>query len=155
MKTIFIICFLTMSFPVLSQKFRTFKNSIYAEIGGNGGDYAINYERLFRKKIVARIGIGKMEHTSIPVLAGKLFGFGKGFHHLAIMGGVSRGYFEYVDNGHLASYLKREWRPTAFLGYRYMRPGDRFLFHAAYTPFFANTLIRSMVVGAGYRFSDK
>lgn len=124
-----------------SLKFETV-NSVQAEIFGHGLFYSINYERFIingsRWKTSVQLGLAyyppatNVREVWIPVLVNQLYSFNQ--HHLE--GGM--GYIVVneaipaLSNG----VMTRAWDGfiTARIGYRYQKPGGRFLFRLAFTP---------------------
>lgn len=110
------------------------KNAVFAEIGGNGYYYSVNYERNLSKRILVRLGIGTANgFLTIPVLGGKYFGDGK--HHFEMTGGVTFASESINPSGLPEGEIRaRHLFATTFIGYRYQTPEKKFLFRVGYTP---------------------
>lgn len=150
-------------------------NALYAELGGQGGFYTINYERFIRPDMGIRVGFGAISvsatasdgmststagatFAAAPVMFDYL-GIHSGNHALELGGGVDMMYFSgdsTVPGGSaMASGLVPV--PTATIGYRYSSPTGGFVFRAGYTPlFFITTTQKSVMhwggLSFGYRF---
>ncbi|WP_439489871.1 hypothetical protein [Algoriphagus sp.] len=145
---------LAISSKVTAQsKVETFtaKNAVYLEIGGNAGQYAFTYGRLFYQagafKLTGSAGISlwadRVEGSTVfnPAVPLEVSGIiGSGNHHLELGLGVTP---------HLATSL--DFNPETLeledkvvfgsliplrIGYRYQKPEGGFFFRVGYTPFF-------------------
>ena len=113
------------------------KNAVFAELGGNGYYYSVNYERSFPKGILARVGIGgAAKNLFIPLLAGKCFGKGNNQIELTAGAVCIFGSISSQDNSQDALDPRSQIFATAFIGYRFQKPGGKFQFRAGYTPFY-------------------
>ena len=149
MKCKIAFCFLIPITGLFAQK-PDFRNAIYLELGGNAGYYSVNYERTFPTAILGKIGIsGYSNVIIIPALVGKYFD--KSAHHIELMAGVTYAYSRIKD---LEDRLKpyNELYLTAFAGYRYQKPGNKFLFRLGYTPFYAHHFSSWFGLSFGRRF---
>ncbi len=115
------------------------EQAIYAELGGAGLAYSINYDTRFNKGengIGARIGIGTMNtNFTIPVQLNYLHGKGK--HKLELGIGITSFLFsKRYENNQL---VKRSIVsiPSGTLMYRYQDSAAHFLFRAGLSPIFA------------------
>ena len=126
-----------------------FRNSIYAELGGNAWNYSVNYERIFSKQVPVKVGISLLpRNIGITMMAGKYFG--SQAHHFELLGGISYAQ-EHDKIGEVSTYYHCLYA-TAFIGYRYQKPNRRFLFRAGYTPYFSEKSGHRAGISAGYRF---
>jgi len=108
-----------------------FKNGVFAELGGNGYWYSINYERQLRRTIVARGGIGYvMKSFVIPMTIEKIYG--QKNHHLDVGGGLTFVNFHQTNND--IPTRRNSFAVTGVLGYRYQKPDKKFFLKVAFTP---------------------
>ena len=127
----------------------TAKNIVYLDLGGNAGQYAFNYGRVFHQKgklkLSASVGFsmwyqGSISNTRwLPAIPVELTAFyGKSNHHLEIGAGVTsylgnsiyfdQETFESVDKVVLSAFIPLR------VGYRYQKPEGGFFFRVGYTP---------------------
>lgn len=151
------------------------ENALYAELGGNGAWYSINYERFIRPDAAIRAGLMYM---SISVTAGsgtnsasangtwmtiplmfEYLGVHSGSHALELGAGVSMMYFSGNASTFDATAMSSGVVPvgTATIGYRYSNPDGGFIFKAGYTPLlFVTTETKDILhwggMSFGYRF---
>ena len=137
-------------------------NAVYAELGGNGYYYSINYERSFSNKTLTRGGIGVATGNFVlPLLFGKYFGNGN--HHLEVDLGLTYVHGKINPQDSYDDIVTRDqYFVTAFLGYRYQNPDKKSLFrvgytplykiHDSYAPFDNNFLFHWAGVSYGFRF---
>ena len=121
------------------------KNSIYAEIGGNGVLYSINYERLFKLSklfnVTSRIGYGytdnfnfnKLKTNSIPFEINGLFSLSKEKHFIEIGSGVT---YMYIEDQSTESSNFGTLIYAARLGYRYQKPNGGIMYRIGITPLY-------------------
>ncbi len=130
------IAILILAFCGQAYGQNSLKNAVYAELGGNGYYYSINYERSFSEGILVRAGIGTANKILIvPILAGKYFG--KGDHHLEVTGGITLISENISPQDPFEDDIRAQHLlATAFIGYRYQKPEKKFLFRVGYTPLF-------------------
>lgn len=131
-----------------------FKHTLYLELFGNGGYYSINYGYNFYQnknlKLVASVGIGHHIYSvvnsttwqpSLPFEFSALFGKKK--HHLEL--GI--GFTPFIDSEVIAPMQvgsdpvsKGDPFVSALIpfriGYRNQKPGRKFFYRIAYTPYF-------------------
>jgi hypothetical protein len=109
------------------------KNAIYAELGGTAVYYSVNYERIFTDGFFGRVGFGAMPpHLTFPVMGGKYFL--KGSHHPEITVGLL--YVASKGRDDIETEDSKQLFATFGIGYRYQKPGAKFLFRAGYTPLY-------------------
>lgn len=154
---------------------RPAENAVYAEVGGQGLFYTVNYERFIRPDMGIRIGFGAISVSATasdgmstatagatlaaaPVMFDYL-GLHKGASALELGAGVdllyTGGSASVPGSSVMASGLTPV--PTATIGYRYSSPTGGFVFRAGYTPlFFVTTQQKSVAswggMSFGYRF---
>lgn len=158
-----------------AQAPRPAENAIYAELGGQGGFYTINYERFIRPDMGIRVGLGAISisasasdgmstttagatFAAAPVMFDYL-GLHEGAHALELGAGVDLMYFGGTASAPGSSVMASGLTPvpTATIGYRYSSPTGGFVFRAGYTPlFFVTTQQKSVThwggMSFGYRF---
>jgi hypothetical protein len=111
-------------------------NAAFIELGGNSIFISVNYEKTFKRQILARIGFSPAPYgVFVPVSMGK--SFFKGSHHIEASGGATYGY--YWDGYFSENRQKEQLFVTGFVGYRFDKPRNRFLCRAGYTPMFRAT----------------
>lgn len=128
------------------------RNAFYFELLGNAQFYSFNYERLFslneKTLLAARVGCGVMLMGDMPdegeELAYALFPlefnflFGKGSHNLELGVGHTYNtqvYAQYFNTpGPVAPIFYHRHYITSRVGYRFQRPGHRFLLRAGLLP---------------------
>lgn len=125
------------------------KNAVYLEIGGNGGYYSVNYDRIIYDngnnfKAAVRAGIEGLpfKRDTKSFWAGflplELSGmFGRSRHFLETGVGLTPFLIPKNDWGKEPAYSG--YKPGAIipfrLGYRYQKPEGGLFFRAGYTPF--------------------
>ena len=136
---ILVIFILSFSIQVSAQV--TSRNAVFAELGGNGYYYSLNYERTFSKNLLIRAGIGAAsKNLIVPVLAGKCIG--KGNHFLELSAGVTFATGKADSPGfEESSYTTQQLFAVAFIGYRFQKPEKKFLFRVGYTPFYKSIIV--------------
>lgn len=132
---------------------RTAHNSIFIELGGNGGIYTINYDRIVSDNFSLRAGLGYMaigatassggssasasvSMTMIPVIAN--FMVGSNNHKLELGAGLTFFHMSGTSSS-LGNTVKASgFSPvgTAVAGYRYVPHKGGFTFRAGVTPLF-------------------
>ncbi|RZS96409.1 hypothetical protein [Cecembia calidifontis] len=127
----------------------TAKNSIYAELGGNGFLYSINYSRIFNQKGAYKFsgsaGFSYVKQVTtthwtplIPIEASVLLG--KTSHHLELGTGTSLFTAQSISLDNETNTLQENvsFNSLIFfrLGYRYQKPEGGFFFRIGYTPGF-------------------
>jgi hypothetical protein len=137
--------------PPEATEERTAFNSIYAELGGSGLYYSVNFDRIVHDLLSVRVGFMYMSITStatagstsasstattmaFPILANFIVGSLK--HKLEVGAGMDLFYFsnEAKAFGTSASASGFAPWPTGVVGYRLI-PGDGgFTFRASFTP---------------------
>jgi len=156
MKKLFFLLVLVTTFRGLAQtsaEVKPRKNAFYFELLGNAQFYSFNYERLFslseRTRLAARLGCGVMFLADMPdegeEMAYALFPlelnflFGKGSHNLEL--GLGHTYNTQVyalqdfnAPGPVNPIFYHRHYITSRVGYRFQRPGRRFLFRVGILP---------------------
>ncbi len=112
-------------------------NNIFLEVGGNGFEYSLNYERLFIKRVAVRVGYGLVlgdrrdKAVVIPLMVNYITG--NDGHYFELGGGcayitkeIDYGFFDLKFKGIAA---------TGFVGYRYQPENSGILFRVGITPF--------------------
>jgi hypothetical protein len=138
-----LLVFLALSLRASDSLKFQFRNSVQLELGGNGGFYSFNYERIIlngnRFKTSGRVGVAYYPPSTgiidlwIPVLVNEIYSFGK--HHIELGIGYSFTYSATRDAENNPSNWKWEGFYTGRLGYRYQKPNGRLIVRAAFTPF--------------------
>jgi hypothetical protein len=118
------------------------RNSIFAELLGNGGVYSINVERLLTDHLGLRVGYAawdsnlfgildavRDQYKTVPVTVSYLLGGGE--RKLELGGGMVFGRFRDFDGTSSFRSL------TGIIGYRSQPPEGGYLFRAGLTPFYA------------------
>lgn len=131
------------------------KNSIYLEIGGNAGQYAVSYGRTLHQsgnfKLIGSLGFSlwadPIEGSTIwkPALPLELVGLvGKKVHHLELGVGFTPFIESQIDSEFTAGGIIQTKGDGFFaalipfrIGYRYQKPHKGFFFRIGYTPFFS------------------
>jgi hypothetical protein len=138
-----ILCFFIIGIEGKTQTVDFAKNSIYFELGGNGGLYSINYERIFFKCINCRVGFsyfsqswgfspGTIKTKTFPITI--TWSSGHAANHFETGGGVLIGTeHRYLNSSN--DFLYDIFDITAFLGYRYQPQGEGYLFRVGLAPF--------------------
>lgn len=127
----------------------TSKNIVYLDLGGNAGQYAFTYGRVFHQKgklkLSASAGFsmwyqGSISNTRwLPAIPVELTAYyGKSNHHLELGTGVTsylgnsiefdQETFENVDKVVFGAFI------PVRIGYRYQKPEGGFFFRVGYTP---------------------
>ncbi|MBN7816824.1 hypothetical protein [Algoriphagus pacificus] len=127
----------------------TAKNIVYLDLGGNAGQYAVTYGRVFHQKgklkLSASAGFsmwyqGSISNTRwLPAIPVELTAFyGKSKHHLELGAGVTSylGNSIYFDQETFESVDKVVFGAIlpVRIGYRYQKPNGGFFFRVGYTP---------------------
>lgn len=139
------------------EKF-TAKHSVYLELGGSSGRYAVNYGRIIHQKEKFKFNVsagftlwhytysfgpnGPKETTWLPAIPIEFTVFwGKSNHHLELGSGVVS-YLESISQLNFDTF--EETRKIVFgaafplrIGYRYQKPGGGFFYRVGYTPIFS------------------
>lgn len=120
------------------------RNSVQFDLGGPGLIYSFNYERMLingrRKKTAIQIGASYYPPNSgirdiwIPIGVNELFS--RSEHHLEV--GLGWIIIREASRDSENEVVDWFWSTMMFarLGYRYQRPDGKFIFRAAFTPFF-------------------
>jgi hypothetical protein len=126
-----------------SLRFRT-HNSVQLELGGHGLFYSLNYERVFingqRFKTSVQAGVAYyppptgIRELWFPVSLNEIFSFNK--HHVELGAGCL-----IINEPGLSIIGETPRRRTqtmiiARVGYRYQKPGGRFILRVGFTPIF-------------------
>ncbi|MEB2774256.1 hypothetical protein SYJ56_03010 [Algoriphagus sp. D3-2-R+10] len=152
-----IVLVIAISFNSLAQKdSQTFtaRNSVFLEIGGNAGQYAFNYGRIFHQKGGFKLnGSAGFSLWADPIEGSTIWNpavplevsalFGKSKHHLEFGVGITP-YLQNEVNSTFESGTLVQTRGANHLaailpfrvGYRYQKPEGGFFFRVGYTPFF-------------------
>lgn len=134
---------------------RSAKNSVFAELGGNGVIYTLNYERFFLQDAALRVGAmyfgvsavgtgsdGSTDSASASWLAVPIVleytGVRSGNHALELGIGVEPMHFSATasSGGTFAGANGWLMTGTGSIGYRYQDPKGGFLFRATFSPLF-------------------
>jgi hypothetical protein len=133
------------------------RNSIYAEFGGNGAFYSLNYEMRFNNQndgLGGRAGFGFLPTgtgsiLSMPLMVNYLKG--KNSNYLELGLGVT-----YLSVDDLLGFLETDvstWLSTATIGYRRQALDGGFLFKVGVTPFYNEGGVHFWSgLGVGYAF---
>ncbi|WP_316805127.1 hypothetical protein [Pedobacter nototheniae] len=165
--SLFISLILTgLSFMVNAQEVEK-KNSIYAELLGNGGAYSLNYDRLFQVskglKVVPRVGLSTLQQVIIVPLEVNLLisksntsknffetGIGvtilkplSGFHGKLL---TVNGYDYNFDNKTVNTPL------IIRAGFRHQKPVGGFMYRAGALLFTGDETILTIGLALGYSF---
>lgn len=149
----FLLCSQKNVFAQAEAEIFTAKNSVYAEIGGNSGGYALNYARIFhqkgRLKISASAGFSMLHRRAgepispsywAPVFPAEITAFlGRSRHHFEFgTGFFAKQERDYIFEADLPDRIREKsyWDKfiTARIGYRCQKPDGGFFFRAGYTP---------------------
>ncbi|MHA7128655.1 hypothetical protein [Algoriphagus namhaensis] len=129
----------------------TAKQSLYVELGGTAGRYAINYGKVFHQsgklKLNASAGFSMWSNklnsktTWLPVVPLEFSAFyGKSNHHLEMGIGFTSGLDRTLEFDSQTLETNEKVVFDAFIplriGYRYQKPEGGFFFRVGYTPFF-------------------
>ncbi|CAN5919669.1 hypothetical protein BH24BAC1_BH24BAC1_38330 [soil metagenome] len=137
---------LMLAGPALAQEptpALTARNTFFAELYGNGGQYSLNFDRVFFQsgRFKSSLRVGASIRPARVNLAGDRFVvgtlplelnglWGGGSHHLEMGLGFTPGYHgraTHIDSRSFHAYSAR-------LGYRYQKPGGGLFFRAGLTP---------------------
>lgn len=170
MKPILITLLIFFSFRSIAQQQPNTdlsKNSIYAELLGNGGIYSINYDRLFQVskgiKVAPRIGFATYQNVIIVPLEANIllsesttsknfFETGLGVTLIKPLVGASvstltvNGY-QYVSNNEVVN--------TPFIirvGFRHQKPTGGFMYRTGFLLFTGKETLLTIGIGLGYNF---
>ncbi|HCX77064.1 MAG TPA: hypothetical protein DHU93_18445, partial [Algoriphagus sp.] len=149
-----------LPFQLLAQKVNqssNARNTVFIEIGGNAGQYAFNYGRIFYQKeafkLTATSGFSlwaeKIDGSTVwnPALPLELTSLlGRNRHHLELGFGIT----PFLEAEIISSFESGELVQTKGsrdlgailpfrIGYRYQKPEQGFFFRLGYTPFFKFT----------------
>jgi len=109
---------------------------VSVELGGNGILYSLNYSRIFKQNIIARIGfevVGDRNNLYDFILPLELYSrTGRSKHHFELGLGFTPVY-----------RMKNNYWYTIILGrigYSYHKPGSRWNFRLGFTPFFSREI---------------
>ncbi len=153
--TLIIICFLSFFNFTHAQEMNeempaVARNSVFLELGGNGGTFSLNYDRLLHRgkwfHTSARIGIaGYWWHAGgigLPLELNGLIGTHKHFLEVGTGLMVSHGYESIIYNKDPSNpeyqfgyNLYPGLQASGRIGYRFQKPEGGFFFRAAYTTF--------------------
>lgn len=110
------------------------KNAVFVELLGNGTLYSLNYERLIHilpyLSFSARVG-ASMDHVGsyyFPVLVNVIAGHNGHYGEFGLGTTIDLTHYE-LNNKWETTYLK-----TFNIGYRYQKPGGKWLFRIDITP---------------------
>ena len=146
---------------------RTAKNVVFAELGGNGIVYSINYERLFDDTgFGVRVGFSyisfgssasdgvntsstKLSYLAVPILVN--YYLGSANHKLQLGLGLTISHVSVGVSGNSLTGSADGIVPlvTAAIGYRYMPAKGGFNFSIGFTPFFIPSGDKSFLPWAG------
>lgn len=150
----FVLVLLTLPFQAFSQtKAKTFtaKNAVYLDIGGNAGQYAFTYGKLFYQKgalkMMGSVGFAlwadRVEGSTVfnPAIPLEFSGLlGRGKHHLELAIGATPHLATSLDINSETLELEDKVVFDSLIplriGYRYQKPEGGFFFRVGYTPFF-------------------
>lgn len=156
MKKGLLFCLLVGTVGLTYAQFQYSRNVFYVEGMGQGGLYALNYERHFRLDeslyLAARVGAAPSPLSfNTPVGINLLWGetahrleggIGMTFLYRSVIsqGSLILHYFERVEGSVKALYL----------GYRYQSPQGGFLFRIGYQPLFADASLQNGLGEQGF-----
>ena len=143
------------------------KNSIYAELLGNGGIYSINYDRVFQLskqvKIVPRVGFSTLEDVLIFPLEANLllskssksknfFETGIGLTILKPLNGFSGQLL--TINGYEYNFDNKAVNTPVILraGFRHQKPTGGFMYRTGALLFTGDETLLTIGIGLGYTF---
>jgi hypothetical protein len=119
-----------------------YKNSIQFDVGGHGLFYSLNYERILLNgnnfKTAAQAGISYYPASTgirdvwIPISINELYTIGN--HHIEFGLGIVPIREAARDADNNPRYWFWSGLFSGRIGYRYQKPGGRFLFRAGFTP---------------------
>jgi hypothetical protein len=131
---------------------RTARNSLFLELGGNGGIYTVNYDRVVNERFSVRAGVGYMSigatvtssngsqgSASVSMLAIPLmanFMLGNDNHKLELGGGLTLFYLSGSSSSSGNFVSGSGFAPIGSLvaGYRYVPQDGGFTFRVGFTP---------------------
>ncbi|CCH51730.1 hypothetical protein BN8_00673 [Fibrisoma limi BUZ 3] len=151
---------LLVSSPVPAQVNPYPRQTIFAEAGGNGLGYSLNYERNLNRSVAVRLGVSwlqvvekgsrkKQTIITVPLTVSYLINFGSSPHHAEIGGGINLVY----GSGNLTEFnRKTDVFPnlTGIAGYRYQRSDGGLMLKAGFTPFYG---MKTLTNNGGFPFA--
>ncbi len=124
------------------------RNSIFLEVGGNGGFYSLNYDRMLLEaeywRLAGRAGVmyystvsggreeGRSSWLAVPLEVSWLHG--RKSHFLELGLGVTPLYQKYPQEGSVAPESELRLLPVGRLGYRYQQREGGMFYKAGFTP---------------------
>lgn len=128
-------------------------NSVYLELGGNGGLYSVNYDRMIRLsnqfRFAPRIGISWLgkDRFNLPLETNLLWAKNKGAKNFAEVG-VGATFIQNADNFIKDFHIKlpnenEKINTTAFItrvGYRHQKPNGGIMYRGAFNLIFNKEL---------------
>ncbi len=129
----------------------TAKNAVYLDLGGNAGQYAFTYGKLFYQKgalkMMGSVGFAlwadRVEGSTVfnPAFPLEFSGLlGRGKHHLELAIGatphLATGLYINSETLELEDKVVFDSLIPLRIGYRYQKPEGGFFFRVGYTPFF-------------------
>lgn len=172
MKLTLLSIFLMFSLQSMAQNQSTSvqnikKNSIYAELLGNGGVYSINYDRIFQLsegvKLVPRVGFATLQNVLIfPLEANVLlsksstsknfFESGLGVTILKPLNGFSGQYL--TINGYDYDFANKAVNTPLIIraGFRHQKPSGGFMYRTGLLLFTGKETLITIGIGLGYSF---
>lgn len=145
------ITFSQSSFAQAESETFTAKNAIYLDLGGNAGQYAFTYGKLFYQKgalkMMGSVGFSlwadRVEGSTVfnPAIPLEISGLlGRGKHHLELAIGATPHLATGLDINpetlELEDKVVFDSLIPLRIGYRYQKPEGGFFFRVGYTPFF-------------------
>lgn len=134
----------------------TARNAIYAELGGNGLLYTLNYDRRIRNHVTGRAGLmfislsgtdedgSRVEATVafVPLMVNRLIGSGAGRFELGIgpVFGFAGGEIDDVEDEDVEFTGLGLAAVSSTIGYRYQPLDGGLVFRAGLTPFYSGSL---------------
>ncbi|MFT5778181.1 MAG: hypothetical protein ACI837_001137 [Crocinitomicaceae bacterium] len=146
-------------------------NTVFAEVGGAGGLWSLNYDRSIWQisesfKLHGRVGVGMMSEFNgsgfpdvfIPLSTHVIWG--KIAHRIEAGGGVTFMNWTYRDHLSTSGFdRKSQFLGHLTVGYRYQKMDGGIMFRATYTPFIDNNsnvpFEHWAGISVGYTFKNK
>lgn len=160
------ICILTMIMTMSASLHanQNASNHFFAELGGNGLLYSVNYEKMFTNNLGARIGLGyisadnanknirtKVSVRSIPIMATYLLGDGNHKFETGLGATLIHASAKFKFNNKETKGKGNILLGTGTLGYRYMPNDGGVTFKAAFTPLYlSGNFVPWIGVGVGF-----
>jgi len=123
------------------------KNTMYLELGGNGLLYSLNYERLLpvtnRFTGSGRIGVSmdQLGSYNLPVLVSMIAGDRGNRFEFGIGSTISVTHYSYTNK------WSTDFYPTFNVGYRYQKPGGKWMAKVGFTPVYVTPIFKNWTFG--------